>query len=265
MSEFEDNLLDSNVIKTVRNLKKKKSSQIEDAEEVLSGNDSTAFSTKKGQGKAANLTLEADSDVNIIQQGSLTGTNATKKNTRKFKSTLSSTGGTAGEVGFAGVTETESKGSVFSRLSMTKAQLKESKESKKSAKKEAEVNFFDNSYLEPIIDLIGNLMSKSKVLRALIEENSLTNSFVNKHTTNDLHFTICFKTFLTQLYREGELSPDLKNLTKSTFARLEKFCAEKMESKIRLEKVEFEIQDHYKEIEAMNKARIAELTSKLSN
>jgi len=47
------------------------------------------------------------------------------------------------------------------------------------------------------------------------------------------------------LYREGELSPDFKNLSKSTFARLEKFCAEKIEAKLRLEKVELEIQGIY--------------------
>ena len=96
------------------------------------------------------MTLDADADGNMIQQGSMTVSNATKKN-RKFKGTLSSTGGTASEIGFGGISETESKGSVFSRLSMTKAQLKESKDSKKSAKKEVEVNFFDNSYLEPIV------------------------------------------------------------------------------------------------------------------
>jgi len=47
---------------------------------------------------------------------------------------------------------------------------------------------------------------------------------------------------LTQLYREGELTPDFKNMSKSTFARLEKFVADKIEAKLKLEKVEVEIQ-----------------------
>ena len=114
--------------------------------------------------------------MNLVHQGSLTGTNGMKKHSRKFKGTLSSTGGTAGDIGFGGMSETESKGSVFSRLSMTKAQVKESKESKKSAKKEVEVNFFDNSYLEPII---GTTKSFMKIF-LLIENRSNWKSHVKE-------------------------------------------------------------------------------------
>ncbi len=47
---------------------------------------------------------------------------------------------------------------------------------------------------------------------------------------------------LNQLYKDGEINETLKNVSKSTFDKLEQFFADKIETNLKLEKVDNEIE-----------------------
>ena len=83
---------------------------------------------------------------------------------------------------------------------------------------------------------------------------------------------------LNQLLKDGEITETLKNITKPAFGKLEKFTADKIEAKIKLDNLEISIQgrnsflfsnelhlDHYKKIDTLNQNRIGELLSNLSS
>ena len=40
-------------------------------------------------------------------------------------------------------------------------------------------------------ELIDSILSKSKTIKSLVEENNISRGFLNKHITNDGHFNIC--------------------------------------------------------------------------
>lgn len=90
-----------------------------------------------------------------------------------------------------------------------------------------------------------------------METKGLSVGFVNKNIVNDMHFGICkiiycgifglmlvkgFKMMLTQLLKDGEINAEFKNMTKPTFAKLEKFIIDKIEFKLRLENLDASIQ-----------------------
>lgn len=259
-SEFEDNNLDMSIVKTVRNLKKKKSSQVEEVDELPSRSESTIHFGKKTPINYSNY--ETDANVSVTPGASVAST--TTKKTRKTKGSNISVNGSITDNGFVSPTSQEGKAGVFRRLAMSKGQSMASRDSKKPVKKEIETNFFDSSYNQATIELVELVMNKSRVVKTVIESNNLSRGQINKITIEDIHFNLCLKMLLNQLYKDGEINPELKNIEKTTFAKLEKFIAEKMETKIKLDNLETAIEETFSDVSLLNQNRIAELSGKLS-
>lgn len=54
-----------------------------------------------------------------------------------------------------------------------------------------------------------------------------------------------FKLLLSQLYKEGEINSEFKNMNKPTFLKLEKFIIEKIQAKVNMDNIEVEIKGEY--------------------
>lgn len=70
----------------------------------------------------------------------------------------------------------------------------------------------------------------------------ITLTFVNNDIVRIGNNIKGFKTLLNQLLKDNEITDTLKNITKPAFAKLEKFTADKIEAKIKLDNLESSIQ-----------------------